>query len=101
MFRSYAWNLMVDNYAMASLSRPAQIALIADCDGTGWMAPGHSCIGFKGPPWNATAGCATTYARMQPRHNDGMDVVHADGHVKWYSAGGLLSAYQNGGLVYN
>ncbi len=28
--------------------------------------------------------CGGTRGRLMPRHNDGLNVLHADGHVKWY-----------------
>ena len=95
--RSYAWNLMLDVLPLAKIDKPAQVAVIADCDGTGWMAPLHSCIGFT--DLGATQACATKYARMQPRHNEGANIALADGHAKWYSGTQIISNYRDGHLT--
>ncbi len=97
--RSYGWNLMADNLALASITSPAQTLVFADSDGTGYVAPMHSCIGFT--DLGATANCATKYARMQPRHNDGANLVFSDGHTKWYSGQNIIGSFARGDLKAN
>jgi len=95
--RSYAWNLMIDNRLMAEIDKPAVVPCVADCDGTGWMAPMHSCIGFT--DFGATGACATKYARISPRHNEGAVLALLDGHAKWYKGSQIISDFGAGNLL--
>jgi len=120
--RSYGWNLMHDGPCskISSIKQPAQVVMIGDsrcqrtpddpngpqtCDSTatGWIGPGHPCIGFldwKPGGGGATAGCARKYAMLDPtRHSEGFNIVHWDGHVKWYKGTAFIAAYMNGTLV--
>lgn len=95
--RSYGWNLMLDCKKIATMTSPAQTVLVADSDGTGYIAPLHSCIGFTS--LGATAACAKQYAGMSPRHNEGMNLGFADGHSKWMGGQAVIGGYQSGQLV--
>ncbi|MBC7287953.1 MAG: DUF1559 domain-containing protein [Armatimonadetes bacterium] len=97
--RSYGWNLMIDCRKIAQIDRPAQVVMVADSDGRGWIAPMHSCIGFT--DLGATAGCATKYAGMQDRHNEGMVLGFLDGHVKWYRGAAVISGFASQTLLPN
>jgi prepilin-type N-terminal cleavage/methylation domain-containing protein/prepilin-type processing-associated H-X9-DG protein len=97
--RSYGWNLMIDCQKIGKIEFPAQTLAFADSTGNGWLAPMHSCIGFKS--MGATAGCATDYAMMWPVHNDGMNIAFVDGHVKWSKAQAMLSEFQAGTMKAN
>ncbi len=79
--RSYGWNLMLDCRKLAIIEKPAQVVMVADSTGSGWIAPMHRCIGFT--DLGASARCASKYARMWPRHNEGIVMGFVDGHVKW------------------
>ncbi|MBI2298946.1 MAG: DUF1559 domain-containing protein [Armatimonadetes bacterium] len=97
--RSYGWSLMLDNRNLARIQYPAQTVAMADSDGTGWLAPMHTCIGFT--DLGATAACATKYARMNPRHNEGANLVFVDGHVKWWKDMQIVGDFRAGNLKPN
>jgi prepilin-type processing-associated H-X9-DG protein len=86
---------MADVMPIANIQAPAQTLAMADSDGTGWLAPTHTCIGFKPP---ASQACATTYARMQPRHNEGANLAFFDGHAKWWKDRAIIADFNSGAL---
>jgi prepilin-type N-terminal cleavage/methylation domain-containing protein/prepilin-type processing-associated H-X9-DG protein len=94
--RGYAWSLMLDLAAIGKVAAPSQTPIFADGTGVGWMAPMHACLGFKS--FGATGACATDYAQMNPRHNEGMNLAFMDGHVKWWKNTAVLSDFQSGNL---
>jgi prepilin-type N-terminal cleavage/methylation domain-containing protein/prepilin-type processing-associated H-X9-DG protein len=97
--RGYGWSLMLDCRPIARVEKPAVTLISADCDGTGWLAPMHTCIGFKS--LGATAACATDYARMQPRHNEGAVLCFLDGHAKWWKDNQIINDFRVGNLLPN
>lgn len=99
MPRGYAWNLSLDDRPLAMVKAPVGVPTVADGTGSGWMAPGNTCIGFKS--LGATAACATDYAQMNPRHNDGANIAFLDGHVKWYGGSAIISSFSSGAMTAN
>jgi prepilin-type N-terminal cleavage/methylation domain-containing protein/prepilin-type processing-associated H-X9-DG protein len=72
------WRVQKD----AGLPRPAETAMILE---TGWcrMVCGSWHVGgYNEPPWGAQNA-------QECRHNDGMNIAYADGHVKWLGRSGL------------
>jgi len=84
---SYGWNRSLDTGKMATIQRPAETVFFADhrtnvtyrwCGG--WLASNETCCSGQAndtvyPHW------------MNPVHNDGSNLVLADGHAKWYRTG--------------
>jgi len=120
--RSYGFNLCFEGACttLSAAKKVAQIVMLGDsrcqwhpldidpvlpeasCDSVakGWIAPGHSCIGFSPPGGTATAGCAREYAGLDgTRHNGGFNISFWDGHVKWYKGGAFISAFNSGAIV--
>ncbi|MEI6503118.1 MAG: H-X9-DG-CTERM domain-containing protein, partial [Armatimonadota bacterium] len=60
--------------AMAQVASPASLIMMADTNGTRWIA------GFA-------AGCCSNRGGVDwclfPQHNEGSNIAFADGHVKW------------------
>ncbi|MFQ6098795.1 MAG: DUF1559 domain-containing protein [Armatimonadota bacterium] len=95
--RSYGWNLMLDCRKLADVKQAASTMMVADSIGRGWLAPMHRCIGFT--DLGATARCATKYASMEPRHNEGAVLCFVDGHAKWYRGEAIIAGYRDGVLL--
>lgn len=84
---AYAFNLMIDYKVPSYITIPSETIAFADCDGAGWLALGHRCIGA----WDhgASARCATYYARIEPRHS-GRIAKDSKGRNHWTGKANIL-----------
>jgi prepilin-type N-terminal cleavage/methylation domain-containing protein/prepilin-type processing-associated H-X9-DG protein len=115
--RSYGWNLTYEGPTgtLGGIQYAAQVIMLGDsrCGNwpdegctwvayaQGWIAPGHSCIGFKDgkfPPGATPQSCARRYASLSDRHNEGPNLAFWDGHAKWMKAAAIEPAFISGAL---
>lgn len=92
-YNSYCMNRAVGQgsriWSIAELKYPAQLAILSDGAGSKGFCGANrttkrtpsdgNCSGIWG-------GAETTYRDLWRRHNEGVNVAFADGHVKWIKA---------------
>jgi prepilin-type N-terminal cleavage/methylation domain-containing protein/prepilin-type processing-associated H-X9-DG protein len=79
----YGFNckLVWGGYSLASIQKPAQCVVF--CDAVNWpVRPKDACLN----PWGG----------LPDRHNGGINMVFADGHMKWYSISKINSVKWSG-----
>ena len=102
-------NKIAGGYAIGFIAKPAETVLLMDgakfeyptpndMDPLSWVRIGHCHwqITFPGcGPWNSGSCTGDCTRRIDPRHNDGLNTLWVDGHVKW-TRGVELIAYSRG-----
>jgi prepilin-type processing-associated H-X9-DG protein len=67
--------------SMSDIPKPAETVYIGE--GTSIVFGPCPGIGLDYPTWKTNSTSSLTYGYGARRHNEGMDVLFLDGHVKW------------------